>query len=249
MQRLAKEVLFLSQTYYDSNEVAITCDLALSDPLENYGICAGKAGAAGGGVRHGEVLQAAFWRQPYDLVLLDIEMPGTGGYELALVLKKQYEACEIVFITEHMELVLEAFRFKPAAFVPKGQLAEELPRAMRRILEKGRENPVFVTRKKNRDRIVELNQVVYLKYIYDHEVQFTLKDGSSFSETGSMKQFEAELSPKGFLRIYSNCMVNALYIVRMERESVVLAGGEQQAVVRERRESVRKAYMEYLMKC
>ncbi|MCI9230521.1 MAG: response regulator transcription factor [Lachnospiraceae bacterium] len=181
MQRLAKEVLFLSQTYYDSNEVAITCDLALSDPLENYGICAGKAGAAGGGVRHGEVLQAAFWRQPYDLVLLDIEMPGTGGYELALVLKKQYKACEIVFITEHMELVLEAFRFKPAAFVPKGQLAEELPRAMRRILEKGRENPVFVSRKKNRDRIVELNQVVYLKYIYDHEVQFTLKDGSSFS--------------------------------------------------------------------
>ena len=64
-----------------------------------------------------------------------------------------------------------------------------------------------------------------------------------------MKQFEAELSPKGFLRIYSNCMVHALYIVRMEREPVVLAGDEQQAVVRERRESVRKAYMEYLMKC
>ena len=40
---------------------------------------------------------------------------------------------------------------------------------------------MFVSRKKNRDRIVELNQVVYLKYIYDHEVQFTLKDGSSFS--------------------------------------------------------------------
>lgn len=35
MQRLAKEVLFLSQTYNDSNEVAITCDLALSEPLEN----------------------------------------------------------------------------------------------------------------------------------------------------------------------------------------------------------------------
>lgn len=41
MQRLAKEVLFLSQAYNDSNEVAITCDLALSDPLENYGVCLG----------------------------------------------------------------------------------------------------------------------------------------------------------------------------------------------------------------
>ena len=44
-------------------------------------------------------------------------------------------------------------------------------------------------------------------------------------------------------------MVNALYIVRMEREAVVLASGEQLAVARERREGVRKAYMEYLMKC
>ena len=52
---------------------------------------------------------------------------------------------------------------------------------------------------------MELNQVLYLKYVYDHEVEFTLKDGSRFSETGSMKQFEAELAPKGFIRIYSNC--------------------------------------------
>ena len=197
----------------------------------------------------GEALQAAFWKQPYDLVLLDIEMPGTGGYDLALVLKKQYEVCEIVFITEHMELVLEAFRFKPAAFVPKGQLAAELPRALKRILEKERENPVFVTRKKNRERIVELNQVMYLKYVYDHEVEFTLKDGSRFSETGSMKQFEAQLSPGGFIRIYSNCMVNALYIVRLERDTVVLADGQHLAIARERRENVKKAYMEYLMKC
>ena len=197
----------------------------------------------------GEALQAAFWRQPYDLVLLDIEMPGTGGYELALVLKKQYPVCEIMFITEHMELVLDAFQFKPAAFVPKQLLDTELSKALGRILDKSRQNPVYVTKRKNQDRIVELNQVMYLKYVYDHEVQFTLKDGSHFSETGSMKQFEAELSGEGFIRIYSNCMVNALYIVRMEKDVVVLVNGEQLAVARERRESVRKAYMEYLMKC
>ena len=197
----------------------------------------------------GESLQAAFWRQAYDLVLLDIEMPGTGGYELALVLKKQCPACEIVFITEHMDLVLDAFQFKPAAFVPKQMLAAELPKALGRILEKEKRNPVFVTKKKKQDRIVELNQVLYLKYVYDHEVEFTLKDGSRFSETGSMKQFEAELAPKGFIRIYSNCLVNALYITRMEKEMVLLANGEQLAVARERRENVRKSYMRYLTKC
>ena len=43
-------------------------------------------------------------------------------------------------------------------------------------------------------------------------------------------------------------MVNALYIARLERDAVVLAGGRQLTIARERRESVRKAYMEYLMK-
>ena len=184
-----------------------------------------------------------------DLVLLDIEMPGISGYDLASVLKKQNAACEVVFITGHTELVLEAFRFKPAAFVPKQLIRSELPRALEHILAKETENPVFVTRKKNQDRIVELNQVLYLKYVYDHEVEFTLKDGSRFSETGSMKQFEAELAPKGFIRIYSNCLVNALYITRMEKEMVLLANGEQLAVARERRENVRKSYMRYLTKC
>lgn len=196
----------------------------------------------------GEALQAAFWRQPYDLVLLDIEMPGSSGYDLALVLKKQNAACEIVFITDHMELVLEAFQFKPAAFVPKRLLRSLLPGTLERIFAAKEDTSVYVTKKKSGDRIVELNQVLHLKYIYDHEVEFTLKDGSHFSEAGSMKQFEAELSSKGFIRIYSNCIVNALYITRMERDAIILANGEQLTVARERRDAVRKAYLEYLMK-
>lgn len=207
-----------------------------------------KLGLKGDAFADGEALQAAFWRQPYDLVLLDIEMPGSSGYDLAAVLKKQSADCEIVFITEHMELVLDAFQFKPAAFVPKRLLQSELPRVLEKILEKGEEKPVYVTKKKSGDRFVELNQVLYLKYVYDHEVEFTLKDGSRFSEAGSMKRFEAELSARGFIRIYSNCMVNALYITRLEKDAAILANGEQMPIARERRERVRKAYMEYLMK-
>lgn len=42
MQKLAKEVLFLSQTCNDSNEVAITCDMGSDDPLDSYGVCMGQ---------------------------------------------------------------------------------------------------------------------------------------------------------------------------------------------------------------
>lgn len=41
MQELAKNVLLLSKEENDSNEVAITCDLGIEDPLEHFGISLG----------------------------------------------------------------------------------------------------------------------------------------------------------------------------------------------------------------
>ena len=38
MQELAKNVLLLSKEENDSNEVAITCDLGIENPLEQFGI-------------------------------------------------------------------------------------------------------------------------------------------------------------------------------------------------------------------
>lgn len=209
----------------------------------------GRLGLTADIFENGEALQAAYWQQNYDLILLDIEMPGINGYELAAVLKAQNTACEIVFITDHLEMIFDSFQFKPAAFVPKQALQSELPKALRRLLQKGDgAEPVYVTKKKTQDRVTPLKEILYLKYVYDHEVEFTLKDGSHFSEPGTMKEFETELGPKGFIRIYRDCLVNALYIARLERDAVVLVNGQQLTIARERRESVRNVYMEYLMK-
>lgn len=41
MRELAQEVLTVSKDVNESNEVAITCDLGVQDPLENYGVALG----------------------------------------------------------------------------------------------------------------------------------------------------------------------------------------------------------------
>ena len=41
MQELAQEVLTVSKDVNESNEVAITCDLGVDNPLENYGVALG----------------------------------------------------------------------------------------------------------------------------------------------------------------------------------------------------------------
>lgn len=42
MQRLAKEVLIISKSMNNSNEVAITCDIGKMSNIKDYGVCLGK---------------------------------------------------------------------------------------------------------------------------------------------------------------------------------------------------------------
>ena len=53
-----------------------------------------------------EFLQA-FRKKPYDLVLLDIEMPQIDGISLAKELRKLHKDVPIVFLTSHLEYALE----------------------------------------------------------------------------------------------------------------------------------------------
>ena len=51
-------------------------------------------------------------REKPDVALLDIEMPGMNGLELAKRLKEIYDSINIIFVTAYSEYALEAFSIK-----------------------------------------------------------------------------------------------------------------------------------------
>lgn len=57
--------------------------------------------------------------QKYDLVFLDIQMPGINGIETADMLKKKYSKLNIVFVTGHLEYAFDAYRVHPSGFLSK----------------------------------------------------------------------------------------------------------------------------------
>ena len=61
-----------------------------------------------------------------DLLLLDIDMPGISGMEVAAALAEEKARTLIVFVTAHDELVYDSFKYHPFAFVRKKFLEEEL---------------------------------------------------------------------------------------------------------------------------
>ena len=65
-----------------------------------------------------------------DLALLDIDMPGMNGMELAAHIKARYPKTAIIFLTGYSRYAVDAFRLRVSGYLLKpvdpGQLAEEV---------------------------------------------------------------------------------------------------------------------------
>lgn len=75
----------------------------------------------------------------FDLLFLDIEMPGTDGMSLAGAIRRFLPLALIVFITSHTKYAVKAFELSVFRYIPKPELAACLPLALKdacRLLER-----------------------------------------------------------------------------------------------------------------
>lgn len=71
----------------------------------------------------------------YDLVLLDIHMPGIGGIELARTLRAQPRRPSVIFVTADPDHAVEAFDLEASDYLVKPIAEDRLRRAIQRALE------------------------------------------------------------------------------------------------------------------
>lgn len=86
-----------------------------------------------------ETLEAAR-RQPWDIVMLDIKMPGRSGLEILEELKKLHPKMPVVMISAFPEedYALRAFKLGASGYVSKDGASDELLAAIRKALAGGR---------------------------------------------------------------------------------------------------------------
>jgi DNA-binding NarL/FixJ family response regulator len=89
-----------------------------------------------GTVSDGRALITAARTENPDVVLTDISMPMLNGLEAARQIRTTLPNCKIVFVTVHSDsaYVKEAFRAGGSGYVLKRSAAEELPVAIREVL-------------------------------------------------------------------------------------------------------------------
>lgn len=98
------------------------------------------------GLEHdpGQVIERCRELQP-DIILLDVEMPGINGVELAGRLRDQVPKPAIIFVTAFEQYAVDAFELAAVDYLVKPVRPERLARALERARERRRDDDVTLT--------------------------------------------------------------------------------------------------------
>ncbi|MCI6488468.1 LytTR family DNA-binding domain-containing protein [Dysosmobacter sp.] len=176
----------------------------------------------------------------YDLILLDIEMPGISGMEIPQQIKNFLPNVRIIFVTSHTEYAIDAFELSIFRYVPKNNLEVKLTAAVTDAaklieLEAGQEYTIQTTNR--------MEKIPYKDIFY---IQRDGKNASIVSSAGtakvrkSLQQVFDELSTPEFIFIDRGCIVNIIQIMKISDGMAVLKNGEQLPISRSHLQEVKQ---------
>ena len=157
------------------------------------------------------------------VLLLDIQMPGMGGLEVARHLARLEQPPRIIFVTAHDRHAVEAFELNALDYLLKPVRAERLAAALKKAsvpenanLEKAAEAPREYLSLAERNRIVLLpvRDILYLRAEEKYVTVRTRAREHLVEEP--LIALEKEFATR-FIRIHRNCLVARAAIRGFER--------------------------------
>lgn len=188
-----------------------------------------------------------------DIVLLDIDMPGSDGLSLARRLRSQGEDVQIIFVTGFTEYALEGYDVDAVSYLIKPVEKERLFACLDKASVRcGLEAPGLLLDTPRGMARVRIRDICYLESAaHDTWVHCTREKEPIRCRVG-IRQLEERLGQQGesffklsFFKIHRSYMVNLSYVNRIEKKQAVMDSGEALPVARNRWEALNRAYLEY----
>ncbi|MGM9538950.1 MAG: LytR/AlgR family response regulator transcription factor [Candidatus Onthomonas sp.] len=160
----------------------------------------------------------------WDLVILDIDMPGMNGVEAARLLRKTDSNVVLMFVTNMPQYTLCGYEVEAVDYVLKPvsypDFALKLRKAGRYILRNRDERMSLHTA----DGVVSLSvrEILYVESMLHYLVYHTVCQ--DYRVRGTMGAAEAELESHQFARCNASYLVNLRYVEAIEKEDVLVAG-------------------------
>lgn len=205
------------------------------------------AGSSSEAIRHVQ-------RHRYDLLFLDVRMPGLDGLQVAQILQQSAISPVIIFVTAYEEYAVRAFDVQARDYLLKPISRARVEKALQRALGPDRAHvrastrgpaPALPVQVSGRTKMIECGQVAWVEAVGDY-VRLQLTDGSAHLIRMPISRVEERWSPHGFVRIHRGYLVPIRAITEFAvrgRHHTVTVSGRALPVSRRHVRDVRERFL------
>lgn len=193
----------------------------------------------------GEDLITGFTETNYQIVFLDIEMPGTDGLSAARTLRKMNRQTEIIFVTSYADFVFQGYEVRALNYILKPYEPDKIVSILHAaldMLELSAEK-YYVIEQKNGSIRLPLSSVKY--FSSDRRTIHVATVDQVYTFYGKLNDLEAEL-PATFVRIHNRYLIHLKYLEGVQQNTADM-GNETLPVSRSCKNSLSIAFAKYML--
>ena len=193
----------------------------------------------------------------FDILYLDIDMPGMSGMELAATIRQTDTTTVIIFCTNLQQFAVNGYEVSALGFLVKPiewypfqlYLGRALKAVAMRSQMRGRSSKRIIVKDGSASKVVDVSNLVYVE-VRKHNLLYLVRDRAAGREVtlqsrGSMRDLAAELVSHGFARCAASFLVNLSFVTAVNGSDVYL-GERVLPIGRTYKDEFRRAFSRYL---
>jgi len=191
-------------------------------------------------------------RDPFDVLILDIDMPVMSGFDIAKAVRELSSQPYVIFVTSKHGLVYDSFEFQPFYFICK-RIENDLRADLRHVVYKLRpllkqSKTLSITDNTLGQMAIPLKDILYIQSDKHYLFYYRVSDPVPLKERAMLAEREEELHDYDFFKPHRRFLVNMKHVNRFDLmlHAVTMANGDHIPISKTLKEEAFRLYRTFM---